>query len=279
MPGAGCCVDPSTLRSLTHRYPTRTVIAMSSTSNRFQDQVAVITGGARGIGLAIGKQLGKEGATVVLVDLLDTKAGVDELKELGIKATGKKLDVTNAANVDAVFGEIFGEFGKVDVLVQSAGIVGKTGIKTQDVDEKNFQLVMNINVKGIFLCCKRVLPEMAKRKYGRIVNIASIAGKEGNAGMLAYSTSKAAVVGLTKVIGKEYAELGITCNAIAPAVVKTPMVAAMPAQQVKYMTDKIPMKRCGLLEEIGSLCSFIASKECSFTTGFCFDATGGRATY
>jgi len=131
--------------------------------------------------------------------------------------------------------------------------------------------------------CRGALRYMLDRRYGRLVNIASIAGKEGNAGMLAYSASKAAVVGLTKVVGKEYADTAqfgsITCNAVAPAVVRTPMVAAMPAQQVKYMTDKIPMKRTGELDEVASLVAFIASKDASFTTAFCFDATGGRATY
>ena len=136
-----------------------------------------------------------------------------------------------------------------------------------------------MNLSGIFLMCKAVLPQMRKQRYGRIINIASIAGKEGNAGMLAYSSSKAAVIGLTKVIGKEYAEEGITCNAIAPAVVRTPMVDAMPATQVKYMTDKIPMKRTGEIDEIASLAAFVASKDASFTTAFTFDATGGRATY
>ena len=120
---------------------------------------------------------------------------------------------------------------------------------------------------------------MVRQGYGRIVNIASIAGKEGNAGMLAYSTSKAAVIGLTKTIGKEYAETGIVCNAIAPAVVRTAMVDAMPSEQVKYMTDKIPMKRTGELREVADLICFAASRSCSFTTGFTFDCTGGRATY
>lgn len=170
-------------------------------------------------------------------------------------------------------------FGRIDILLQAAGITGKTGIKTHEVDEGNFGLVMDVNVKGIFLGCKAVLPHMLERNYGRIVNIASISGKEGNAGMLAYSTSKAAVIGLTKVMGKEYAETKITVNCIAPAVVRTEMVAKMPAEQVKYMTDKIPMKRTGEIDEIASLAAFIASPEASFTTGFCFDATGGRATY
>jgi len=156
---------------------------------------------------------------------------------------------------------------------------GLTGIKTSDVDPDNFDLVMSVNLRGIFLCCRAVLPIMARQNYGRIVNVASIAGKEGNAGMLAYSASKAAVIGLTKVIGKEYAETGITCNAVAPAVIRTAMVAALPTHQVEYMTSKIPMKRTGELREIAALIAFIASRAASFTTGFCFDATGGRATY
>lgn len=158
-------------------------------------------------------------------------------------------------------------------------MVGTTGIKTEDVDVVNFDTVFRVNVHGIFNGCKAALPYMKQRGYGRIVNIASIAGKEGNAGMLAYSASKAAVIGLTKTIGKEYAETGITCNALAPAVVKTEMVADMPPEQVKYMTDKIPMKRCGTIEEIAAMVCFMASPDASFTTGFCFDATGGRSVY
>ena len=147
------------------------------------------------------------------------------------------------------------------------------------MDASNFDAVLSVNARGIFLGCKTVLPFMLKRNYGRIVNIASVAGKEGNAGMLAYSASKGAVIALTKVVGKDYAESGITCNAVAPAVVRTPMVDAMPEEQVRYMTDKIPMKRCGTLAEIAALVAFVASPAASFTTGFTFDATGGRATY
>lgn len=190
------------------------------------------------------------------------------------------VDVTKEDDIFAAVKSVVAAHGRIDVLVQAAGIVGKTGIKTHEVSEDNFNLVININLKGIFLMCKAVLPHMVEQKFGRIINIASVAGKEGNAGMLAYSTSKAGVIGLTKVIGKEYAEMGdITCNAIAPAVVRTKMVADMPAEQVEYMTAKIPMKRTGTLEEIASMTAFIASPACSFTTGFTFDATGGRATY
>merc|ERR1712190_343925 len=164
---------------------------------------------------------------------------------------------------------------------QAAGITGKTGIKTHEVEPADFQRVFDINVKAIFLMCRAVLPSMMKTGYGRVVNIASISGKDGNAGMLAYSSSKAAVINLTKVIGKEYVNLGkdITCNCIAPAVVQTAMVDAMPPEQVKYMTDKIPMGRTGTMGEVASTVAFAASQECSFPTGFCFDCTGGRSVY
>ena len=189
-------------------------------------------------------------------------------------------DVANQTDCERAAQTALGRWGRIDVLVQAAGIVGATNVTTDKVDPANFDLVMRINVRGIFLMCRAVLPAMRRQKYGRIVNVASISGKEGNAGMLAYSTSKAAVIGLTKVIGKEFADgSGITCNCLAPAVVRTEMVAAMPAAQVKYMTDKIPMKRTGELDENAAMISFIASRACSFTTGFCFDTTGGRATY
>lgn len=250
-------------------------------STEFAGQVALVTGGARGIGFAIGKHLGSLGASVVLVDINETvlAGAVTALEGSGIRAFSMVADVTSEASVQAGVADAITKHGRIDILVQAAGITGKTGIKTEEVDADNFDLVYKINTKGIFHFCKAVLPQMVKQGYGRIVNIASIAGKEGNAGMLAYSTSKAAVIGLTKVIGKEYAEQGITCNALAPAVVRTEMVDAMPDEQVKYMTDKIPMKRCGLLEEMAAMVAFIASRKASFTTAFCFDATGGRATY
>ena len=238
-----------------------------------KDQVCIVTGGASGIGEGIAKEFARRGAKVAIFDMSPSTSSKFDL--------ALKVDVTDDGAVEEAMATVARRLGRIDVLVQCAGITGKTGITTEEVDAANFDLVYRINVKGIFLCCKHVLPYMKAQKYGRIVNIASISGKEGNAGMLAYSTSKAAVIGLTKVIGKEYAESpgSITVNAIAPAVVRTPMVAALPDQQVKYMTDKIPMRRTGEIEEIAALACFVASKEASFTTGFCFDATGGRATY
>jgi len=249
---------------------------------RFAKQVAAITGGAQGLGFSIAERLVREGAALVLLDLNKEllKKATEELKKKGVTSvTVYELDVADEKQTQKVYEAIGEKFGRLDILVQAAGITGKTGVMTQDVDVKDFEKVFAVNSRGVFLGARYSIPLMLKHNYGRIVNIASVSGKEGNAGMLAYSASKAAVIGLTKVIGKELAETGITCNAIAPAVVRTAMVSAMPEQQVKYMTDKIPMKRCGTLEEIAALVSFISSPEASFTTAFAFDATGGRATY
>jgi len=245
----------------------------------------IVTGGARGIGYGIAARLGMEGATSVAIVDLDPSSIEAACKMLNKLAPnchyfGEACDVGDDKAVCEIWKKIATtNGGRIDVLVQSAGIVGDTNLKTEDVDPDNFDAVFRVNVRGIFNGCKAVLPYMRENKYGRIVNISSIAGKEGNAGMLAYSASKAAVIGLTKTIGKEYAEMGITCNALSPAVVRTQMVEAMPPKQVQYMTDKIPMKRCGTIDEIAAMVLFMVSPESSFTTGFCFDATGGRSVY
>ena len=247
-------------------------------SNQFQDQVAIITGGASGLGFAIAQKLAAEGATVALCDM-NAAAVQAAAAQIGDRAAAFQLNVTDEAQVAAVVDEIAARFGRIDVLVNSAGVTGKTGIKTHEVELADFRFVFDVNVVGSFLTARAVLPYMLQRDYGRVLHIASVSGKEGNAGMLAYSASKAAVIGLAKVQGKEYAETGITVNALAPAVVQTPMVDALPPEQVKYMTDKIPMKRCCKLAEVAETAAFIVSPANSFTTAFTFDLTGGRATY
>jgi 3-oxoacyl-[acyl-carrier protein] reductase len=246
--------------------------------NRFEYQIAVVTGGTSGLGLSIALRLHAEGAFVVVLDF-NQNAFPAVAAKLGSRGMCLEVDVTSEVRVQAAMERILGERGRIDVLVNCAGVTGKTNIKSHEVELSDFDFVIRTNVHGSFLTAKHVLPAMLRQKYGRILHIASISGKEGNAGMLAYSASKAAVIGMAKVQGKEYAETGITINALAPAVIQTPMVEALPEAQVKYMTDKIPMKRCGSLEEVAAMATFIVSRETSFTTGFTFDLTGGRAVY
>ncbi len=242
----------------------------------FQNQTAIITGAASGLGLSIAKSLARQGVRLALLDKnINLLNGLKE--EANCITYG--VDITNETEVKKVVSDIAEEFGRIDILVNSAGITGNTNIKSHETVTDNVQLVFDVNFMGSYFTSKYVLPYMMKNKYGRILHIASVAGKEGNAGMLAYSASKAAVIGMTKVQGKEYAEMGITVNALAPAVIKTALVDAMPEEQVSYMTSKIPMKRCGTLEEATNLALYIVSPSNSFTTGFTFDLSGGRATY
>ena len=245
---------------------------------RFKEQVAVITGAASGIGLAVAKRLIACEARVVLLDI-NRETLENEFGEFPKQAMLFGIDITKQADVKNAIDAAASKWGRIDILINCAGITGITNIKSHEVASENLQRVFEINFMASFYTSHAVLPYMLKQQYGRILHIASIAGKEGNAGMLAYSASKAAVIGMTKVQGKEYGEMGITVNALAPAVIRTPLVDAMPDAQVSYMTDKIPMKRCGTLEEAVHLVMYIVSPENSFTTGFTFDLSGGRATY
>lgn len=240
--------------------------------------VAIITGAASGLGIAIAKRLSQKNIDLALFDKQREK-----LSALPGQLTGNceifETDVTNENEVKKNIARVVEKFGSVEILVNSAGITGATNIKSHEVNTGDLQTVFNVNFTGSFLMSKYVLPFMLADHYGRILHIASIAGKEGNAGMLAYSASKAAVIAMAKVQGKEYAGTGITVNALAPAVIQTPLVDAMPETQVRYMTDKIPMRRCGTLEELADMVAFIVSPENSFTTGFTFDLSGGRAVY
>ncbi|MFN0088606.1 MAG: SDR family NAD(P)-dependent oxidoreductase [Blastocatellia bacterium] len=246
--------------------------------NQFEGQVAVITGGGSGLGLAIATRLAAEGARVAMIDLREEPLQA-AVQTVGANGAIFPCDVTNEAQVAEVMGRIAERMGRIDILVNSAGVTGRTNVRTHEVEFDDFKFVFDVNVNGCFLTSRAALPVMLRQGYGRILHISSIAGKEGNAGMLAYSAAKSAVIGMAKVQGKEYAENGITVNALAPAVIRTAMVDALPEAQVSYMTDKIPMKRCGTLEEIANLAAFIVSPGASFTTGFTFDMTGGRATY
>lgn len=245
---------------------------------RFKQQVAVITGAASGIGLAIAKKLLQEGARVAIMDL-NKEALTSAFAGYENETLFFCIDITVQQNVLQAINETIATWERIDILVNSAGITGITNLKSHEVNSENLHKVFELNFMASFYTAHAVLPFMLKQNYGRILHIASIAGKEGNAGMIAYSTSKAAVIAMAKVQGKEYAENGITVNALAPAVIQTPLVDAMPDEQVKYMTDKIPMKRCGTLQEAANLAAYIVSPENSFTTGFTFDLSGGRATY
>jgi 2-dehydro-3-deoxy-L-rhamnonate dehydrogenase (NAD+) len=239
-------------------------------------QIAIITGAASGLGLAITLKLRELGVLLTLIDLdRDRLEKIKQQTEAEIFA----IDITSEEAIKKAIEQTEKRFGRIDILVNCAGITGKTNIKSHEVDTDNLRQVFDVNFMGSWYTSKYVLPVMLKNNYGRILHFASIAGKEGNAGMLAYSASKAAVIGMTKVQGKEYAETGITINALAPAVIQTALVEVMPAEQVKYMTDKIPMKRCGTLEEAVNMALYIISPQNSFTTGFVFDLSGGRATY
>ena len=244
----------------------------------FKGQVAIITGAASGLGVAIATKLYSEGVRLALIDKNEK-----QLQQVVAKSFPDSipyaLDITNEGQLKLTVEKIIREFGNIHILVNSAGMTGKTNIKSHETETENIRAVFDVNFFGSYLTSKYVLPKMLEQNYGRILHIASIAGKEGNAGMVGYSSSKAAVIGMTKVQGKEYAETGITINAIAPAVIRTPLLDGMPEEQVKYMTDKIPAKRCGTLEELANLVTYIVSPMNSFTTAFTFDLSGGRATY
>ena len=204
---------------------------------------------------------------------------VDEFKSKGFTVSGYKVDVSSEDELRQSFEQVEATYGKIDIMINSAGIVGPTSTKITDYATEAFDKIYAVNLRGTFLMAKYALKAMEKNNYGRILLIASIAGKEGNPGMVGYSATKSGVIGLVKGIGKEYAETGVTINALAPAVIKTAMNKNTVPEQLAYMTAKIPMKRLGTVEEVAALSAWIVSKECSFTTGFVFDISGGRATY
>lgn len=253
------------------------------TEKRFEKQSAIITGGADGIGKAIAHRLATEGAHVTIFDLNEAtiSAVIAEFAEAGLSLHGEVVNIAEEKDVLAGFEATLArsEGRGLDIMINCAGIVGPTNRKITEVTTAEFDLETAVNLRGTFLMTKHAILAMEAQNYGRVLNFASIAGKEGNAGMSPYSSTKAGVIGLVKSVGKEYAETGITVNAIAPAVIRTPMVDGIHPDQVKYMTDKIPMKRCGSLDEVAALSCWIVSSEASFCTAFTFDLTGGRAVY
>jgi len=241
---------------------------------------AVVTGGASGIGLAIAARFAASGARVALWDV-DGAAAVRAAGQLAPGSgtpLGVAVDVVDERSVAAALASTVAQFAGVDILVCSAGITGPNRT-TWEYDPADWRRVMDVNVNGVFLCNRAVVPGMLERDYGRIINIASIAGKDGNPNASAYSTSKAAVIGLTKSIGKETARTGIRVNCITPAAVRTPIFDQMSQEHIDFMLSKIPMGRFGLVDEIASMVAWLASEECSFSTGAVFDVSGGRAVY
>jgi 2-dehydro-3-deoxy-L-rhamnonate dehydrogenase (NAD+) len=238
---------------------------------------AIVTGGASGIGLAIAQRLAASGANVAIWDMaadLDAKA-----KSLGSgKHVGIKVDVTKIGEVEAAMKASIAALGKVDAMVNSAGVAGKNATVAEYPIEEWLR-VCDINLNGVFYCCRTVAPHMVANNYGRIVNIASIAGKEGNPNASAYSASKAGVIGLTKSLGKELAKNNITVNCVTPAAVRTPIFDQVEQYHIDYMLSKIPMGRFGEVAEIAAMVAWMCTEDCSFTIGGVFDLSGGRGTY
>ena len=230
----------------------------------FRGRVALVTGGASGIGAATAEKLRAGGAQVAV---FDRKAGAD--------VTG---DIAVYSEVEAAVKKVEADFGRIDILVNSAGIPGAS-LHTVDVDAEEWESVMAVNANGSFYTCRAVLPGMLERGYGRIVLVSSVAGKEGNPMAGAYSTSKAAVIAMTKAIAKDVAGSGVIVNCVTPAVIDTPILEGLTDEHINYMVDRIPLRRMGTSDEVANLISWLASEDCSFSTGATFDISGGRATY
>jgi 3-oxoacyl-[acyl-carrier protein] reductase len=244
--------------------------------NRFAGRTAVITGGASGLGKAVAARIVAEGGEVSLWDL-DAEGLKTAAAEVGAKHV-VALDVSDQAAVSAAAKAANQALGRIDVLVASAGITGATA-PVHEYPLDSWRRVIDINLNGLFYCCREVAPFMIANGYGRIVNVASVAGKEGNPNASAYSASKAGVIGLTKSLGKELATKGVIANSLTPATFESPILEQLPKSQVDYMRGKIPMGRLGEIHESAAMVCFMASEECSFTTASTFDTSGGRTTF
>ena len=243
-------------------------------------KVAIVTGAATGIGYGISKRLANDGANLVMVDL-DANMMEQSASEIAARTGEVKIsigDVSEPKTAQEAVNKAINEWGKIDILVNNAGIGGVNG-NIWELDVEEMDRVYRTNLRGVFSFCHEVVPHMLENDYGRIVNIASIAGKEGNPRMVPYSSTKAAVIGLTKSIGKELAGTGVLANCVTPAVVQTRILEVFTPEQVQYMVDRIPIGRTGEISEIAALVAWLSSDECSFSTGAVFDISGGRATY
>jgi 2-dehydro-3-deoxy-L-rhamnonate dehydrogenase (NAD+) len=240
-------------------------------------QFAVVTGAAMGIGEVIAARFAEAGATVCIADIDGAEAERTAMR-IGHGAQSIAVDVTIPSSVEAAINGFLQRNGTIDILVNNAGIAGKAAPIWEQADS-DWLKVLAVNLNGVFYLCRAVIPHMRSRGYGRIVNVASVAGKEGNPNMVAYSASKAAVIGLTKAMAKEVASEGICINAVSPAVIRTKILDQLTPAQVAYMVDRIPMKRTGQPEEVAAVVHFLASRDCSFVTGQCYDVSGGRSTY
>ena len=240
-----------------------------SNDYRFSGRVALVTGGASGIGAAVARRLVSEGAAVASFDLQPASAD-------GVLALAG--DVSSSADIEAAVQRVEEELGPIDVLVCSAGVPG-VSLPSMEISDEEWRRVLAINADGVFFCNRTVGPGMVERGYGRIVNVASIAGKEGNPMAAAYSASKAAVIALTKAIGKDLARTGVVVNCVAPAVIETPILEGVSQAHIDYMVERIPMGRMGSPDEVAALICWLASEECSFSTGATYDISGGRAVY
>ena len=254
---------------------------MEQRSLQLDGQVAIVTGGGKGIGKAAASILARHGARITVADCdlpAAEKTAAEITKETSQPALAIQTDVSRASSVTEMVSGTLAEFSRIDILVNNAGIGGHA-LPISEVSEEEWEQVLNVNLKSVFLCCRAVIPHMRKRKSGKIVNVASIAGKEGNPRMIPYSASKAGVICLTKALAKEVVEDGIRVNCVAPAVIGTTILDTLTDEQVAYMTERIPMKRVGKPEEVGAVIHFLASEASSFVTGQCYDVSGGRATY
>ena len=245
---------------------------------RLLNKIAIITGAARGIGRSAAEIFAREGATVIIWDMLDEgEQTAQTIRDSGAQAEFMKISVTDVPGIEEAVRALVEKHGRIDILVNNAGITrDRTLLKMSHAE---WQQVMDVNLTGVFNCTKAVVPHMVENGYGRIVNIASIAGKEGNPNASAYSASKAGVIGFTKSLAKELAKTGVTVNSVTPAAVRTPIFDQIPQSHVDFMLSKIPMARLGKVDEVASLVCWLASEECSFSTGAVFDVSGGRATY